>query len=491
GFENRPPMLNKENYNSIINGPYVRRMIPEPGDPNRKVPMNETFHVQTDDELNKKELKQIEADDQAIQTILLGNDNQNPNGNGNLVAARAEGNATEHNGNQIRCYNCRGVGYFARNCIVRPKRRDAAYLQTQLLIAQKEEAGIQLQAEEFDLMAATADLDKIEEVNENCILIANMQQASTSGTQTDKAPVHDSDESAEVHNYEDCYDNEIFNLFTQEKQYTELLKPILEPHQMAKSREELYFSNTSKTANVSKPISLPNEEFSDDTTPSVARKFLNEVFDQKDTTRGTSANTKFAEQSILGKQPKVGETHALSKPVTSNSIPTPQGSKVVKNDKKQKANVSINEHQKKQKPKVKKTKKVGSIERHASPKPSKPRSLLRWSPTGRMFDLNGKRIASSESESQSDYSKGDNACELDLLFEAMYNDFIGGQPSSALRIVLAAHVHQVRQVPTISTSIAVTAPTPTNSSSQATNFPNTSQDVDELNSQQQQQQAQQ
>nr|GEY46339.1 Gag-Pol polyprotein [Tanacetum cinerariifolium] len=33
---------------------------------------------------------------------------------------------------------------------------------------------------------------------------------------------------------------------------------------MAKSREELYFSNTSKTANVSKPISIPNEEFSDD-----------------------------------------------------------------------------------------------------------------------------------------------------------------------------------------------------------------------------------
>nr|GEU79895.1 hypothetical protein [Tanacetum cinerariifolium] len=41
-------------------------------DPNREVPVNETFHVQTDDELNEKELKQIEADDQAIQTILLG-----------------------------------------------------------------------------------------------------------------------------------------------------------------------------------------------------------------------------------------------------------------------------------------------------------------------------------------------------------------------------------------------------------------------------------
>nr|GEY80912.1 hypothetical protein [Tanacetum cinerariifolium] len=570
-----------------------------------------------------------------------------------------------------------------------------------------------------------ADLDDIKEVNANYILMANLQPASTSGTQTDKAPVYDSDGSAEVHNYENCYDNEIFNMFTQEEQGTieqhpanvketralyvslynnlaievekvntvnrklsktnaelttelaryknqercfeiskqkydklercyqksvyqeqclskkinalhlssgkqimtlnekisdlnkqlsvensivsyllkekkklksdfksredELLdkqmqlekktkeldnilvkmgqsiqtihmllpKPDSFYHieqkmaleemlqlaqescqkmkqlnkeikpanytninhllgvfvsQMAKSREELYFSNTSKMTNVSKPISIPNEEFSDDTTPSVARKFLNEVkstivtlqyvfkrrmtldtrnwlssahqelhkivkdeifpivnqvdarvqdfetqflkesakfvgdfkslakeadeslakhkaleleiehllrvvvsqdimsvvknysvdetsnlqtelermkerfencityndmqqkierlqaqlgelmgkskdtscvsdtlnplyqklenenvelefqvSDQKDTACGTSMNTKFAKQSILGKPPKVGETHALSKPVTSNSTPTPQGSKVVKN----------------------------------------------------------------------------------------------------------------------------------------------------------------
>nr|GFA62231.1 hypothetical protein [Tanacetum cinerariifolium] len=78
--------------------------------------------------------------------------------------------------------------------------------------------------------------------------------------------------------------------------------------------------------------------------------------------------------------------------------------------KQQKENVSIKEKQKKHQPKVKKTKKVGFIERLATPKPSKPRFFLRWSPTGRLFDLKGKIIKSSESESQSDCSNSDNAC---------------------------------------------------------------------------------
>ncbi|GJR98158.1 hypothetical protein Tco_0270332 [Tanacetum coccineum] len=54
---------------------------------------------------------------------------------------------------------------------------------------------------------------------------------------------------------------------------------------------------------------------------------------------------------------------------------------------------------------------VGRVQRKdASPKPSTPRSCLRWSPIGRMFDLKGKIIATSESECQSDCFKGDNAC---------------------------------------------------------------------------------
>nr|GFC32416.1 hypothetical protein [Tanacetum cinerariifolium] len=72
--------------------------------------------------------------------------------------------------------------------------------------------------------------------------------------------------------------------------------------------------------------------------------------------------------------------------------------------------------------------------------------------------------------------------ELDLLFEAMYDDYIGGQPSATGRTVSPAQEPQVRQTSTTSTTIADTAPTPTNSSSHATNILITSHDVDELNS---------
>nr|GFC64828.1 Gag-Pol polyprotein [Tanacetum cinerariifolium] len=72
--------------------------------------------------------------------------------------------------------------------------------------------------------------------------------------------------------------------------------------------------------------------------------------------------------------------------------------------------------------------------------------------------------------------------ELDLLFEAMYDDYIGGQPSASARTVSPAQEPQVHQTSTSSTTIADITPTPTNSSSHVTNIPITSQDVEELNS---------
>ncbi|GJQ99474.1 hypothetical protein Tco_0522459 [Tanacetum coccineum] len=72
----------------------------------------------------------------------IANPNTNQNRNGNVVAAQAEGNGNGNDGNQIRCYNCRGLG----------------------------------------------DLEEIEEVNENCILMANLQQASISVLRLTKLP---------------------------------------------------------------------------------------------------------------------------------------------------------------------------------------------------------------------------------------------------------------------------------------------------------------
>nr|GEY75375.1 hypothetical protein [Tanacetum cinerariifolium] len=89
------------------------------------------------------------------------------------------------------------------------------------MMAQEEEAGIQSTQEKFEFMATADAYEETERV-----------KASASGTQSDKALVYDSDGLAEVHLFENCYDNDIFNMFTHEEWYTKLLDPIPEPHQV-------------------------------------------------------------------------------------------------------------------------------------------------------------------------------------------------------------------------------------------------------------------
>ncbi|GKD18440.1 hypothetical protein Tco_1207598 [Tanacetum coccineum] len=117
-----------------------------------------------------------------IVVMGIANLNANQNGNGNVVAAWAEGTAQSDQG-------------------------EGMLLSFRLmLIAQKEEVGIQLQAKEFDLMAAAMDLDEIKVVNVNYILMATLQQASTS-----------------------------------DEQYTDLLDPIPEPHQVQQNDSNVIF----------------------------------------------------------------------------------------------------------------------------------------------------------------------------------------------------------------------------------------------------------
>nr|GEV87078.1 hypothetical protein [Tanacetum cinerariifolium] len=200
---------------------------------------NEIFNMFTQEEQYTELLEPI-FEPKYNKIINVGSQNElsvvpriaNQHENENVVAAWAEGNSNRINGNLIRCYNCQGEGYYASNSTVKPRKKNAAYLQTQLQIAQKEKVGIKLNSEEFDFMAAAGAYDEIDEVNAKCTLKDNLQQALTSGTHTDSDPIYDSDGSVEVNYSENCYDNDIFNMFTQKEQYTELLEPIPKPHQV-------------------------------------------------------------------------------------------------------------------------------------------------------------------------------------------------------------------------------------------------------------------
>nr|GEX83209.1 hypothetical protein [Tanacetum cinerariifolium] len=138
-------------------------------------------------------------------------------------------------------------------------------------------------------------------------------------------------------NNDNCYDNEIFNMFTQDEQYTELLEPIPEPHQVPQNANNVIsevssversrgtveqhhakenahlkttyknlFDSISVTQTQTKTIidSLQNKLH--DTIYENAKlraQLFDKVSKQEDTTRGMSADTKFAKQSILGKPP--------------------------------------------------------------------------------------------------------------------------------------------------------------------------------------------
>nr|GEZ87363.1 hypothetical protein [Tanacetum cinerariifolium] len=228
-------------------------MIATPGELDLPVLVPKSFHEQTDEELTETDIKRMDADDQANQTILLGLPED--------VYATAKlfnewEKFTSTDGESIESYyhqfmqlmndlkrnkhspeNIAANLKFLNNLQPEWKRHFTVVCQTKNLYetdftqiydflkmnhdenggiqgAQNagQDAGVQgggnqnglvvvpgisdqngtgtvvaaraevmqLQAEEFNFMAAAGDLDEIEIVNANCILMANLQQASTS-----------------------------------------------------------------------------------------------------------------------------------------------------------------------------------------------------------------------------------------------------------------------------------------------------------------------
>nr|GEV14446.1 hypothetical protein [Tanacetum cinerariifolium] len=179
------------------------------------------------------------------------------------VGNQVRHNVVQNDGNE--------VGQNAVQNPVKPRKRDAAYLQQQLQIAQEKEAGIQSTQEEFEFRATADSYEETKRVKVNYTLEDTLQQASISGTQSDNAPIYDSDGSTEV------------------------------SEQKGTTQGTRMNSMFTKQSILGKPPSSSYKEKLSSVTP-------------------------FPKCLVL---PKVNKTNALSIPVTSNSAPAIRESKVV------------------------------------------------------------------------------------------------------------------------------------------------------------------
>nr|GEU98799.1 hypothetical protein [Tanacetum cinerariifolium] len=159
---------------------------------------------------------------------------------------------------EVRCYNRRGMSHLVRNCTVRPRRR--------MLI-----------------ISRLRDLDEIEEVNANCILMANLQQASTS----------EANESLAKHK-------------ALEYDIDRLLRAVVSQDIMS----IVHSNSVVDTSNLQTELDRTKEKLK------------------------TCIIKKEKEYAVLGNNwsKKVVELNALSKPVTSNSAHFTREPKVVNND---------------------------------------------------------------------------------------------------------------------------------------------------------------
>ncbi|GJW67363.1 hypothetical protein Tco_0121787 [Tanacetum coccineum] len=138
-----------------------------------------------------------------------------PTNNNQTSSSNPCNTQTTQPGNQIGCNAVHNVGnQVGKNMVQNPSIQNVRNKNGLSVVL-----GIANQNGNGNVVATRAEgaYDEIEEVNVNCTFNDNLQQASTSGTQTDKAPVYDSNGPAEPHHSKNCYDNDIFNMFTQEE----------------------------------------------------------------------------------------------------------------------------------------------------------------------------------------------------------------------------------------------------------------------------------
>nr|GEV28324.1 retrovirus-related Pol polyprotein from transposon TNT 1-94 [Tanacetum cinerariifolium] len=304
----------------------------------------------------------------------------------------------------------------------------------------EEETGIQSTQEEFEFIAAADAYEETMRVKVNCTSEDTLKQASRSGTQSDNALVYDSDGSAE------------FGDLNGKSSGTQCASNTLDPVSQ-KLKDENIVKNTAKTrrphpksnSNSNRVSSKSKSSFLSNNVEKIEEHHRNSHIPKNQKHMSSECNNitlaiRKAKSKIVCVKCKQCLVIANHDVCVLNYV-NDMNSRVDN----QSANVSIHENQKKHKANTKKSKELGSKGSLASSRPSKTR-------TCHSSGLDLTYAPSTITIQQP--TKG----ELDLLFEAMYDDYIGGQPLAAPRIVLVAQAPQVCQIPMTSTSIADTTP---------------------------------
>ncbi|GJY54029.1 hypothetical protein Tco_0445693 [Tanacetum coccineum] len=260
--------------------------------------------------------------------------------------------------------------------------------------------------------------EETKRVKVNCTSEDTLQQASTSGTQSDNAPVYDSDGSSDDLRSNASNTSRVDNVVPNKPVKTSVrIKPITisQPnviHMQQANSDSNGFSSTrvNNTAKTRRPH--PRRNSNNDRVPSMSKSsFLSNNVEKIGENHRNSQipknqkhlSSKCNNITLAIQNAKSEIVYVMCKQclVTVNNMNSCADN--------QSANVTIRENQKKYKVYAKNSKELGSEGSLASSRPSKPRTYLRWIPTGRIFAICRKLTASSNNENKSEKSVCDNA----------------------------------------------------------------------------------
>nr|GEY32981.1 hypothetical protein [Tanacetum cinerariifolium] len=147
------------------------------------------------------------------------NNLQTSSNTSNVAGARETVGTMMVQKSRIQCYICKEFGHVAREC-QKPKRvKDAAYHKEKMLLCKKEEARIQLNAEQADWRDDTDDESEDQELEAHYMYMAQIQEVNPD-VAADSGPIFDIEPLQKVQN------DDNYNVFAIESEHPEQSKSV-------------------------------------------------------------------------------------------------------------------------------------------------------------------------------------------------------------------------------------------------------------------------